>query len=519
MLDQTQGTNNYGITSEVSAGTNKRNLNITGTADNVLMGNTGIGTSSPAAKLHVYNGESALQMRIGDIIAGTSPLVRIQGKNTADTTNRYVDLKLDADNGVFTITAPDNNTPDINAFSIDSSGALIAKPAAGTGAVFNEDGVDADFRVESDTNTHALFVEGSSGNVGIGTNAPTSTLHVVRSSTDATPVAYIQGGNGILAIHSSRITGGSFSSISGTYAGNATDFWRIGSNGYADGAFSIWAGAGAAERLRIDSAGNVGIGTSSPDSRLHVSGGVLKVSGNSVDTIISYSDHGIIGTVTNHALALRTNNIERLRITSTGVVRPGADNTQSLGEASFRWSTVFAGTGTINTSDAREKTAVAEFSADELNAAKQLSKEIGIYQFLDSVAAKGESARKHIGLTVQRAIEIMEANNLNPFAYGFICYDEWDQQVIEHAAVEAVEAQDAWVETIEHEAELDEEGNTVVEAWTETIEHPAIEAVEAKEAWTEVTREAGDRFGFRYDQLNMFIARGIEARLAALEAA
>ena len=30
-------------------------------------------------------------------------------------------------------------------------------------------------------------------------------------------------------------------------------------------------------------------------------------------------------------------------------------------------------------------------------------------------------------------------------------------------------------------------------------------------------KEAGDRYSFRYDQLNLFIARGIEARLSAIE--
>ncbi len=38
--------------------------------------------------------------------------------------------------------------------------------------VINEDSIDSDFRVESDNEANALFVEGSSGNVGIGTNAP-----------------------------------------------------------------------------------------------------------------------------------------------------------------------------------------------------------------------------------------------------------------------------------------------------------------------------------------------------------
>jgi len=47
-----------------------------------------------------------------------------------------------------------------------------------TGAVFNDGGIDLDFRVASDTSTHALFVQGSDGNVGIGTNAPVADLHI-----------------------------------------------------------------------------------------------------------------------------------------------------------------------------------------------------------------------------------------------------------------------------------------------------------------------------------------------------
>jgi hypothetical protein len=54
-----------------------------------------------------------------------------------------------------------------------------------------------------------------------------------------------------------------------------------------------------------------------------------------------------------------------MRIDSGGVVRPGADNTQSLGAASYRWSVVYAGTGTINTSDEREKQQIANLDDAE----------------------------------------------------------------------------------------------------------------------------------------------------------
>lgn len=44
----------------------------------------------------------------------------------------------------------------------------LAIPNAG-GVILNETGADVDFRVESDTNANALFLEGSSGNIGFGT--------------------------------------------------------------------------------------------------------------------------------------------------------------------------------------------------------------------------------------------------------------------------------------------------------------------------------------------------------------
>jgi hypothetical protein len=48
------------------------------------------------------------------------------------------------------------------------------------GVVINEGGVDYDFRVESDTNTHALFVQGSNSFVGINTAVPGVELDITR---------------------------------------------------------------------------------------------------------------------------------------------------------------------------------------------------------------------------------------------------------------------------------------------------------------------------------------------------
>ncbi|WP_293705567.1 tail fiber domain-containing protein [Stenotrophomonas sp. UBA7606] len=157
---------------------------------------------------------------------------------------------------------------------------------------------------------------------------------------------------------------------------------------------------------------------------------------------------------------------------SSTYVRPGVDNAQTLGGASNRWSTVYAATGTINTSDAREKTTVRPLTASELAAAAELGSAVGAYQWLAMIAEKGDAAREHIGMTVQGAIAILESHGLDPFAYGFICYDQWDELP----------------EVVGEEGEVAQE-----------------------------YRAAGDRYSFRMDELLAFIARGLAHRLDTVE--
>jgi hypothetical protein len=58
---------------------------------------------------------------------------------------------------------------------VDIDGALTQDG----GAVFNEAGADADFRVESDTNTHMLFVDASANAIGINQPSPAYALDVL----------------------------------------------------------------------------------------------------------------------------------------------------------------------------------------------------------------------------------------------------------------------------------------------------------------------------------------------------
>ncbi|MGF6116702.1 hypothetical protein ABIE30_000630 [Janthinobacterium lividum] len=200
------------------------------------------------------------------------------------------------------------------------------------------------------------------------------------------------------------------------------------------------------------------------------------------------------------------------RVSAANIV-PIADNTHTVGTAALAYATLYARTGTINTSDARLKCDFRDLTAAEIAAAKDIARAIGAYRWRDAVDCKGPDAREHVGPTVQRAIEIMQAHGLDPFNYGFICHDTWEQQTIEHPAIEARPA----IPATEAAPEVRNSFGDII-----TPAVPASDgqlAVEARAAYTEVTLEAGDRYAFRYEELAMFIAAGQEARLAALEAA
>ena len=67
------------------------------------------------------------------------------------------------------------------------------------GAVFNESGINSDFRVESDNNTHALFVDASADTVHIGTNTGAELVNINqtgRSNKIGLNIVNADSGNG-----------------------------------------------------------------------------------------------------------------------------------------------------------------------------------------------------------------------------------------------------------------------------------------------------------------------------------
>ena len=199
-------------------------------------------------------------------------------------------------------------------------------------------------------------------------------------------------------------------------------------------------------------------------------------------------------------------------------VYPFEDNVIGLGSYNRRWTNIYASSGTVQTSDARHKSAVVALSENEIAAASQLAREIGKYRFLDAVREKGAAARQHIGMTVQRAIAVMESHQLDPLAYGFICYDEWDEKTTEHPAIPLPD--NIYPPVVHHHTATD-----TAEAYDDVLTEGYAKPGAVQAARTEI-QAAGSIYSFRPDELNLFIARGqaarqdqLEARLTALELA
>ena len=105
--------------------------------------------------------------------------------------------------------------------------------------------------------------------------------------------------------------------------------------------------------------------------------------------------------------------------------RPTVDNTRALGTASFRYTVVYATTGTINTSDASQKQQVRELSDAEQRVAQRVKKLIRAFKWNDAVEAKGEDARIHFGVIAQDVQEAFAAEGLDASKYGLFCSDTW----------------------------------------------------------------------------------------------
>ena len=307
----TGATNNYGFFGNIASGTGRWNFYAAGTAQNYFAGNVGIATTSPGSALDVK---------------GT---LRLSG-----STSGYVGLAPAAAAGSTTYTLPSADGTSGQFLSTNGSGTLSWATGGSGSSQWTTSGSD-------------IFY--NTGNVAVGSAPQTYSLG------KALEVGF--AGNGINGASQTQVT----------FIGNAyyNSGWKYGGTGKAafmqiDAGAILWyntdtsgtAGASIstfAERMRITSAGDVGIGTSSPGAKLDVAGsayvrgdssnatftsaGQLAIKRSSGDPVLSF--HGNTGTqigniqfqdagvcsinvAVTQALVFKTNNTESARITSSG---------------------------------------------------------------------------------------------------------------------------------------------------------------------------------------------------------
>ena len=145
------------------------------------------------------------------------------------------------------------------------------------------------------------------GDVGIGTNAPSSELHLARNEATAYDGAATDGQLTAGATFFVQQTGGVNTGVSQIVFQSRSTFPynRIVSSGGSIPFMTFV--TNNAERMRISSAGDVGIGTTSPSAKLHVSGtsttAEIRVQSNSTAPAISFYADNPTAATRNWAIA------------------------------------------------------------------------------------------------------------------------------------------------------------------------------------------------------------------------
>jgi F0F1-type ATP synthase epsilon subunit len=292
-------------------------------------GNFGIGTTAPANKLHVVGG-NGLTVSGGQplelISGGILPVIKWYGSanltfgndpNTANIGNGT------AGNQLVVITPSGNvgigTTAPSQRLTVVGNIGIQAGSNAFIGTLDN-------YALSLRTNnTDRIFIT-NAGNVGIGTTAPVGPLHI-RTVVDAGPNSPTDGSSLVIGNYSTYHLELDDNEI---HAMNSTGASILYLNN--DGGDVILIGSGA---------GNVGIGTTTPSQRLTVVGNIG----------IQAGSNAFIGTLDNYALSLRTNNTDRIFITNAGNV--GIGTTTPTGKLHVRGGNVyvdninFGGTPTI----------------------------------------------------------------------------------------------------------------------------------------------------------------------------
>ena len=131
-----------------------------------------LGTGLDLQIQHNGSGSFITDAGTGDLHIRTDTNLNIQ--NAAGSESKAVF----ATDGAVTLYHDNSAKIATSAAGIDVTGTVTSDGASLDGAVtINESSNDVDFRVESNNNANMLFVDASADKIGVGTNAPSESIH------------------------------------------------------------------------------------------------------------------------------------------------------------------------------------------------------------------------------------------------------------------------------------------------------------------------------------------------------
>jgi hypothetical protein len=451
--------------------------------------------------------------------------IYLQGENDADQKVTYSIIEAFIDD------ASDGTEDGILRFSSMVAGTsrnrMDITPAA---TVFNEDSVDVDFRVESDNNANALFVQGSDGNVGIGIT-PTAKLDLL---IDTDKRLTFSGGIGEI--------------------GNVAGFQSINSAGSALEPFGIRAedirfATGSSERLRINSDGDLLVGTTeSVSTSSSQVGGEMRSNGIAVSAVNSNPctianrigtdgditllrkngvTIGSIGTLNADPWMARANGCgvrfitaAWLPATATGA---DSDDTVDLGTASVRFDNLYLSGGMQLSRSVTSETEIESYNNTSASGAKykisfkQNSTQVGVIEVGTSSTAYLTSSDYRLKENVEYDWDATtRLKQLRPSRFNFIAdadttVDGFLAHEVQDIVPEAISGVKDEMKEEEYEvtpAVLDEDGNVVTEAVMGTREVPEYQGIDQSKLVPLLTKAL---------QEQQTLIESLEARITALE--
>jgi len=211
----------------------------------------------------------------------------------------------------------------------------------GTSVVFNESGADTDFRVESSTNTHALFVDAGNNTVGVGTSSVSSTVAanfhgkgiLFRNNVNGDNTNYTRLHNTASTDRSNLLIQPATGSVEITQGGgltvaNTAGYGTIFNTDGVDADFRVESES-AAYMLFVDASANaIGINSSNPDSGryLHIEGGGTGIGITLKDTGSPGTQYGIYSEGSSLYFDNDSNSSSPLIILNSGDLRTLGDN-------------------------------------------------------------------------------------------------------------------------------------------------------------------------------------------------